>query len=323
MKLRWLLMTSSFLAFALLGIKRSDADEQPTPTKTMTNSLGMKFSQIPAGEFLRGASQEQFVGDLEKEDRTTRRETPQHKVKLTRGFWMAQTEVTQAEYRAVMGTNPSWFSADGGGQNEIEGLDTQKFPVEGVSWFDAVEYCNKLSLRDELTPCYRLENVEREEGSIHEAEVTLLDGTGYRLPTEAEWEYACRAGTTTHFAFGDLCNGREANIDGSRPFRAEPGPALERTTTVASYPPNAWGLYDMHGNVWEWCQDGFDNDAYQKFATETAVDPRGDEDEPSERVLRGGCWNFYARYARSSYRYRASPDRTAGANGGFRVVRGL
>ena len=131
---------------------------------------------------------------------------------------MGVYEVTQGEYEKVMGVNPSSFKT-------VSGQDTSRFPVEQVSWNDAVEFCQKLSAKDGVT---------------------------YRLPTEAEWEYACRAGATTTFHFGGTLNGDKANVDGSNPYgTATKGPFLQRTTTGGSYPKNAFGLFDMHGNVWE------------------------------------------------------------------------
>src|SRR5262249_46149806 len=147
------------------------------------------------------------------------------------------------EYARVMGTNPSWFCAEAEGKEKVAGMDTRRFPVEMVSWEDARAFCRKLSsLPDEQKA-----------------------GRAYRLPTEAEWEYACRAGTTSTFHCGNTLSGKQANVNGYQPYGdTEQGPYLERTTTVGSYEANDHGLYDMHGNVWEWCQDWFDPAYYGK-----------------------------------------------------------
>ena len=125
----------------------------------------------------------------------------------------------------------------------------------------------------------------------------------YTLPTEAQWEYACRAGTTTPFHFGDSLSSNQANFDGNYPYGAEKGPYLERTTPVGTYAPNAWGLYDMHGNVWEWCYDW-----YGEYTAGDAADPHGPE-TGSDRVVRGGAWDIYAQFCRSACRFRFDPGR--------------
>src|SRR5262249_12674934 len=148
------------------------------------------------------------------------------KVKLTRGFWLGKYEVTQSEYQQVMGANPSMFSAGGPGRSSLKGLDSAQFPVERVLWKDALEFCQKFTEQ------------ERAAGRLpREWE--------YTLPTEAQWEYACRAGTTTVYSFGDSLNGDNANCNGTRPHGIETkGRFLKRTTNVGSYDPNNWGLHD-------------------------------------------------------------------------------
>ena len=226
-----------------------------------TNSIHMKLVLIPAGTFQMGSPPE--------EKHRSENETPRHTVEISRPFYMGVFPVTQEEYQKVMGINPSDFSSGGGGgKSKVTGLDTRRFPVEQVSWFNAVEFCARLS---------RME-AERQAGRL------------YRLPTEAEWEYACRARTTTPFYFGENLSAKDANFDGTQPYGgAEKGPSLGRTTAVGSYPKNAFGLHDMHGNVWQRCNDWHDED-YFKNAPQK--DPPGPERGPygERRVQCGGSW---------------------------------
>jgi sulfatase modifying factor 1 len=243
-----------------------------------------------------------------------------------------------------MGRNPSEF-LNKGGQTEVStGVDTSRYPVDSVTWYEAIEFCNKLSEKEGRQPYYRLADIEREDnGSIKEAKVSVAGGGGYRLPTEAQWEYACRAGTTTPFNFGAANNGAESNCDGLVPYGTdEQGPSLGRPVPVGSYRPNALGLYDMHGNVWEWCWDVFGE--YQKNTQES--DPAGPsrtkkpvvkksksknslESDPQglsggshrDRVNRGGCFSQTAGHTRSAGRGWSSPGWRSFALG-FRVARG-
>jgi formylglycine-generating enzyme required for sulfatase activity len=205
-------------------------------------------------------------------------EGPRHEVRISEPFYLGKYPVTQAEYEKVMGTNPSWFSATGKGKDKVAGMDTSRFPVEMVSWDDAQEFCRKLSARDSRK---------------------------YRLPTEAEWEYACRARTTTPFHFGNALNGDRANCDGNNPYgTATKGTYLERTCRVGSYRPNAFGLYDVHGNVWQWCQDWYGKEYYNES---TNVDPQGPSSGDA-RVVRGGSWYYRAGHCRAAYRVRDAPS---------------
>jgi sulfatase modifying factor 1 len=241
----------------------------------------MKFAPIPAGTFLMGSPQEEKQRSKDEE---------QHEVEITRPFYLGVFEVTQKQWRAVMGTNPSSLNRD------RVGSDTDDFPVETVSWDDAVAFCEALS-------------------SLPEEKAA---GRKYRLPTEAEWEYAARGGASEYQAFhyGNSLTSTQANFNGDYPYGgAAKGPYLERTSKVGSYEPNAFGLYDMHGNVWEWCHDWYGNDYYKKS-------PRRDPAGPSEgtsRVVRGGSWDCFAQRCRSSWRNGIEP-----ANRfeylGFRVV---
>ena len=308
-----LAMTAIVIAFGLWSVFGNRASEPELVSK----STGLKLILIPEGTFTMGspASEAERSGD----------EGPQHSVRISRPFYMGVYEVTQGEYESVMGTNPSRFSKSGTERSNVSGLDTSKFPVETVSWFDAVEFCNKLSAQDGLQSYYILSNVEREGGSIKSASVSVSRAasapglSGYRLPTEAEWEYACRGNTTRPFHFGSALNGDQANVEGAYPYgRTTKGKNLNRPTTVGSYVKNDFGLYDMHGNVWEWCFDVYDGSAYGKRSG-TTPDPivtHGSED----RVLRGGSWHDLAWSTRAAYRDRDAPV-NRDFYSGFRVVR--
>jgi uncharacterized protein (TIGR02996 family) len=241
---------------------------------TVTNSLGMTFALIPAGTF--------FMGSPEDELDRGSDEGPLHEVEITRPFYLGVHPVTQEQYQRLAGTNPSHFAPHGPGAAQVRGLSTHNFPVECVSWDNAQEFCRRLTAHPE----------ERAAGRT------------YRLPTEAEWEYACRAGTTTAFHAGNGLSSRRCNCDGGHPYLATPGPDLERTTPVGSYAPNAWGLFDMHGNVWEWCADRYAADYYRRSPRQ---DPRGAR-SGHLRVLRGGSWTDHATDLRCAYRYNGSPD---------------
>ncbi len=318
---------------------KSSSAEEPRPE--FTNNIGMSFKLIPAGEFMMGSSdadvQTYLKADADVKAKYATKpvfkakyatkpvfkaeyakdEQPQHRVKITQPFFMATHEVTQAQYEQIMGTNPSWFSVSGRGKSDVSGQTTSRFPVEYVSWFDAVEFCIKLSEKESRMPCYRLTSIERSNGSVKSASVAILNGDGYRLPTEAEWEYACRAKSTTPFHFGTRLNGEEANVNGNYPFgTTTKGPYKVRTTTVGSYSANAFGLYDMHGNVWEWCQDGYDENYY---AQRVERDPQGPTTSSETRVVRGGSWVNFAWECRSDGRGRLTPGGSAG-HFGFRVV---
>ncbi len=254
--------------------------------RVITNTIGMKLAFAPAGAFSMGSS------DASGDERAD--EGPQHPVKITKPFYIGIYEVTQAEYRKVMGANPSYFSSEGKGKAGVIGLDTDQFPVERVKGNEADDFCRKLSELPE----------EKSAGRV------------YRLPTEAEWEYACRAGTTTEFSLGDSLSSLQANFNGDLASdRAKRGPFLARPTTVGSYRANPFGLYDMHGNVSEWCADKYDPGYYGKSAPEDPPGPTGG----SGRVLRGGAWGHDADSCRSAYRDH-SIDPYGYRTRGFRVV---
>ena len=266
-------------------------NEPTTPGTLVTNTISMKLRYIPSGTFTMGSplsEQEQF-----KQDNTDdwAAQEMQHEVSITNGFYMAAFPVTQKEYEQVMGKNPSFFRAAGTGKDKVAGLDTRRFPVEWVSWDDATEFCRKLSQKD---------------------------GRTYRLPTEAEWEYACRAGTKTAFYFGDTITTDQANYAGDRVYgNGKKGDDRQRPTPVGSFPPNAFGLYDMHGNVWQWCQDWCDKDYYQSSPKSDPVNEA--TGKLKSRVLRGGSWHNSPSEARSAARFLAPPG-LRNWNYGFRVV---
>jgi len=245
----WLNRFSANMRFRVVA---TDSDEPLNP-----DLPGLVW--IPPGTFTMGspATEPDRWGD----------KGPQTIVTLSRGFWLGKYEVTQREYLAVMGTNPSYFTGD---------LDR---PVEQVSWNDATDFCGRLTAR------------ERAAGR-------LPVGYEYRLPTEAQWEYACRAGTTTATAFGNSLSATQANFHGDYPYNGGArGPYLGRTTKVGSYAPNGWGLHDMHGNVWEWCLDRW-SDA---LPGGRVTDPKG-PDSGSYRVGRGGGWGGLGQFCRSALR---------------------
>ncbi len=288
----------------------------------------MKFVRIEPGEFLMGSPDSErhfrFTPPGTTEEKIAD-EKPRHRVRISRAFYLSAHEVTQGQYRAVMGENPSHF----------QGLDDK--PVEQVSWFDAVRFCNALSARERRAPCYQIEGKA----------VTPVGGTGYRLPTEAEWEYACRAGSSTRYPFGE--DGNDGVVFDSFNFKDEKDlgkyawfddltypasdiagdPAQEaaereyarlkseqQTHPVGQKQANVWGLYDMMGNVWEWCQDWYGEAYYQESPPD---DPPGPPGPAPSRVLRGGSLGSKAMYCRPANRKGHAPEFRA-VDLGFRVA---
>jgi formylglycine-generating enzyme required for sulfatase activity len=243
------------------------------------------FVLINGGAFLMGSPSD----EPERSDH----EGPQHKVFIS-PFCIGKYQVTQIEYQTVMGNNPSHFSGN-------------NLPVELVSWYDAVEYCNRLSQNEKLTSAY-IRNGDNVKWNIN--------ANGYRLPTEAEWEYACRAGTTTPFNTGDNINSSQANYNGKIPYSINKsvGEYRVKTTSVGNFGPNSWNLYDMHGNVWEWCWDW-----YGAYSSEEQIDPQG-ASSGFYRVIRGGGWNYLATNLRSASRFYYDPSLKEFSIG-FRLVR--
>lgn len=247
--------------------------------KTLTNALGMAFVLVPAGSFNMGSP------DSEGGHRTN--EGPVHEVVIGRAYYLAIQPVTQRMYQMVTARNPAkWSAASGGGPDH---------PVEMVSWDDAVAFCQRLSAQ----PSER------------------AAGRSYRLPTEAEWEYACRAGKQeSPFGHGATLSGDFGNFDLGYPYgEAAAGKPVGRTTPVDRYPPNAWGLHDMHGNVWEWCADWYAEDYYKASPPRDPAGPAAGR----YRVLRGGSWRNQGAACRAAYRNALAPHMRDSATG-FRVV---
>ncbi|MCL2443255.1 MAG: SUMF1/EgtB/PvdO family nonheme iron enzyme [Treponema sp.] len=245
--------------------------------------LGVQ-APVPAG-FVRINGGTFMMGSPGSEPVRRDNEGPQRQVTVS-SFNMGMYPVTQREYQGVMGNNPSNFRGD-------------NLPVERVTWFDAIEYCIRRSQREGLTPAYTMTNRVPATGHpITSATVTWnRNANGYRLPTEAEWEYACRAGTTTPFNTGNNITTAQANYNGNFPYNNNArGTYRGRTTTVGSFSANAWGLHDMHGNVWEWCWDWFGS-----YAIGAQTDPTGAV-SGTNRVLRGGSWSIDGSFLRSAYR---------------------
>jgi formylglycine-generating enzyme required for sulfatase activity/serine/threonine protein kinase len=259
----------------------AEAAPATDPPKATVNPIGMKLVLIPAGEFQ--------MGSPEDDEDAEAGEKPRHRVQITRPFYLGVTEVTQGQYRALRGNNPSHFR------------ESAELPVEGVSWFDAVRFCNRLSQREGRKPYYGF------EGDA----VTIAGGDGYRLPTETEWEYACRAGSATRFSFGD-------DESALRRYAWYVDNSNGRTHLVGRKQPNAFGLYDMHGNVYEWCWDPYDANRY-KHKQSPAVDPQG-PGVVAHRVIRGGSLEGGPQGARSALRHGKTP-KSSDSNVGFRLAR--
>lgn len=269
----------AMLFFIMLLATFSAADDAPAPS--FHNSIGMTLVYIPAGQFRMGDLSMHFEDEKVRE------------VTLTKAFFMARTEITQAQWQAVMGSTPSHFRGD-------------QLPVENVSWHEAVAFCAALSTRE---------------------------GRTYRLPTEAEWEYACRAGSAADFHNGGSGASGEDTLKQVAWFGGTPktwnGNSEGGTRPVAQLQPNAWGLYDMHGNVWEWCADVFapyqvrehredHKNQTRVWHTNDVTDPTGPAKGVS-RVLRGGSWYDPPKFCRASKRHGRSPD-TRLVDFGFRIV---
>ena len=259
------------------------AGKRPGDERSIT---GVKLCWCPPGKFTMGSP----PGEPDRRPRED-----QVEVSLTHGYWAGKYEVTQGDWKRIVGKLPGPLTA------ELPEGDT--YPVGNVNFAEAEEFCRKLT--------------ERARKS-HE----LPDGWEFRLPTEAQWEYACRAGTTSATAFGDKLSSKQANFKGKPYNGGEPGPSPGKAAKVGSYPPNAWGLHDMHGNTFEWCRDWF------HFQLPGGIDPDLHDAQPtaarnrtgdSSRVRRGGAWTDDGWPCRSACRFPFEPERRYD-HIGFRVI---
>jgi formylglycine-generating enzyme required for sulfatase activity len=242
---------------------------EPT-VAVIENSLRMKLVEIPPGSF--------WMGSFPTEEEATPLEFPRHQVHITKPFLLGVYEVTQVEYAAVMARNPSRFNAE-----ELKVEDSGHYPVDSVSWLDAQEFCRRLSAR----PAER------------------AAGRRYRLPTEAQWEYACRAGSLGPFSYGNSLSSAQANVNGEQPYGGA-ARHLNRSqpTPVGSFEANEFGLYDMHGNVLEWCED-----CCSDYTALQQHDPLAVADQPdTHRIMRGGGSHSPAAGSRSARRYSFHPS---------------
>lgn len=231
----------------------TDAQDKDRP-KEFTNGLGMKFVWIPPGQFQMGSP---------KDEKQRSPDEHQHKITLSKGFYMAVTLVTQEQWKEVMEKNPSMFAGE------------KNLPVDSVTWNECQDFLKKLKAKDKKA---------------------------YRLPTEAEWEYACRAGTTTPYSFGETITAKQANfLDSEIAEKGKKDLSRFKTTPVGAFPANAWGLHDMHANLWQWCQDW-----YGEYPQKDVADPQGPMKGPG-RVARGGSWFDRADRCRSAARRWADP----------------
>ena len=300
------------------------------------NVLGMTLVLIPPGEFLMGSTPEQVEHALQwlkalpraapgEAERIRNEEQPQHRVVFPRPFRIGRTEVTVGQYRRFVETTRYVTETErfgGGNSSKVDETAPAKrtalwndpgytisddSPATQLTWNDMIVFCNWLSREDHREPCYQ----QNDGGSW----TRHPNAKGYRLPTAAEWEFACRAGSTTHYSFGDDV----AALDDYAWFNrtAEKGAEIG-ARPVATKLPNPFGLYDMHGNVWERCQDFHDPNWYGKSPS---LDPHG-PDVGGNRIVRGAGWHYFDLHCRSAYRNNYSPLARTG-NTGFRVVCGL
>jgi len=269
------------VCFVLFSCKSGSVAREDHPAAVMQKG---NMTLISGGTFRMGSP-------VNERDRFNA-EGPAHNVTLN-AFYLSAYEVTQKEFQDLTGINNSTFK-------------NANYPVDMVSWFEAVEYCNALSRKEKLKPAY----------IIVKDEVTWeKSANGYRLPTEAEWEYACRAGTTTPFYTGNNITTSQANYDGNWPYaNNQSGEYRKRFIETGSFPANPWGLYDMQGNVWEWCWDWFGN-----YTEEDQVNPSGAV-SGTTRVQRGGSWGSTGMELRAAFRRSYYPNERV-ISSGFRVAR--
>jgi formylglycine-generating enzyme required for sulfatase activity len=262
------LLLAMLVGLLMVGCQKEAVEEEEA--KDEASPLGEKFTVPDLGLEMIWVKPGTFMMGSPESEAVRDGDETQHQVTLTKGFYLGKHEVTQAQWERVMGNNPSSF----------KGADR---PVERVSWNDAVEFCKKLT------------EMEKKAGRVPQ-------GMSYQLPTEAQWEYACRAGTSTMYSWGDSISSSNAN-DGRN---------VDETTPVGKYPSNPWGFHDMHGNVWEWCTDWFG-----AYPSGSVTNPEGPA-SGSTRVIRGGSWNRGGTSLRSAERYNYAPS-TRNYSLGFRV----
>ncbi len=254
---------------------------------------GIEMIKLPGGSFIMGSPASEDGRAIDEEE---------HRVDI-RSFSMGKYEITQRQYRDVTGKSSGRFRGE-------------ELPVENISWYDAIEFCNRLSIRHSLKPYYNIKkNRSSERGWYGEDlsyEVTIAGGDGFRLPTEKEWEYACRGGTKTVFHYGNMLNSSQANFNGNFPYSSKKEIFINKTTNVGSYPPNSFGLYDMHGNISEWCFD-----CYDRYGA-----GGGDKSDCTYRVKRGGDWAANGKDLRSSKRGNGMPGEKRSSTG-LRIARSL
>lgn len=255
------------------------------------NGIGMKLRLIPPGEFMMGSTPSEITDALPAAGSDTqwqdciRSEGPLHRVVLTQPIYLGVNEVTQAQYQQVMATNPSFYSPTGKWAEYVAGMNTSHFPVEGVRWDDAAEFCKRLSATEKNDSL----------ASVNHKAPTTFGGDAYRLPSEAEWEFACRAGTSTLYHTGET---NQALLDAAW-FTEN---SDKRTHPVGELKSNSFGLFDMHGNVWEWALDAWDANWYAKSAGNYVVNPFNAPVTDSERMTRGGNYSSNAPTCRSRSR---------------------
>ena len=273
------LALSCLLLFVVVGCTQPATPPQPGNERLVltVGDVEYAFRWCPPGTFMMGSPEDEQPGRRNWER--------QHQVTLSHGFWMLETPVTQEMWESVMGSNPSGISRG------------NKYPVNNVTWYECQEFVQKLNDILAGTPC-------------------APEGFKFSLPTEAQWEYACRAGTTTAYYFGDTLTLQQANFGAFHtltPQQANFGMSVDGLSEVGKYPANAWGLFDMHGNVWEWCLDW-----HGDYPSGAVTDPTG-APHGTDRVRRGGSWDGNAADCRSAYRSRDTPS-TRGTYLGFRLA---
>ena len=280
-------------------------------TKDKDTSLPGNFVQIKGETFIMGSpANEADRGDDEV----------QHKVTVS-SFKMSKYQVTQKEWSEVMGTTVRQQRDKANSSWDLYG-EGDNYPMYYVSWYEAIEYCNKRSIKEKLTPAYTIvkdrkdPNNESEYDDVKWLVTWNKKANGYRLPTETEWEYACKAGTTTTFSTGNNITTDQANYNGKYPYNNNAkGIYRETTTPVGTFNPNPWGLYDIHGNVFEWCWDWYD----ENYSSNPSSNPDG-AISGYYRVLRGGSWDYDGRGLRSAFRNGIGPSGRSN-DLGFRLLR--